>query len=76
VENENSGRKMLIGLGEISKFYGRSPKTIKIMIKADNFPAVFICGRWESNKDLIDSWHKTVVSSGNKDGGDYFREIL
>jgi hypothetical protein len=48
--------KILVGMQEIEKYVGRPGNTIKQWIRDNNFPAVKINGRWESNTDLIDAY--------------------
>lgn len=54
--------KVLVGLVIIGGYCGRSPKIIRKLVKENNFPAVKIFGRWESNTDLIDVWQHNLVA--------------
>lgn len=55
-------KKILISLGAIAKYYGRSQKTVKALVKSDNFPAIMVAGRWESNTELIDTYQRNRVA--------------
>ena len=59
-------KKFLIGLDEISDYYGRSKTVVKDLIRNDNFPAVKVHGRWESSADLIDRYRIQKISAGCK----------
>ncbi len=41
---------------EITAYSGRNKATVKRWIAEENFPAVKIDGRWESNTELIDEY--------------------
>ena len=61
--------KILVGMGEIVKYTGRPGNTIKQWIKKDNFPAVKIDGRWESNTELIDNFQRRRIETMTGNGG-------
>lgn len=48
--------KILVGMKAVCEYTGRSENTIKKWTKEQNFPAVLIEGRWESNTALIDAF--------------------
>lgn len=48
--------RILVGMKAISEYSGRSENTIKKWIREQNFPAVLVDGRWESNSVLIDAF--------------------
>lgn len=48
--------QILVGLKEICAYAGRGKDTIRKWTDEENFPAVVIDGRWESNTALIDAW--------------------
>jgi len=52
---EGKGR-VLVGLKEICTYVERGKGTIRKWTREENFPAVVIDGRWESNTALIDTW--------------------
>jgi len=52
---EEKGR-VLVGLKEICSYTERGKATIRKWTDEDNFPAVVVDGRWESNTALIDAW--------------------
>ena len=56
----NTG-KILVTMNEIEKYTGRPGNTIKKWVRENNFPAVFVDGRWESNTELIDSWQRRRI---------------
>ena len=58
---KSSESKMLRTMQEICDYYGRSEQVIMRLIKEDNFPAVKIVNRWESNKDLIDAYQRRAI---------------
>ena len=47
---------ILVGLKEICAYTERGKGTIRKWTDEENFPAVVIDGRWESNTVLIDAW--------------------
>lgn len=47
---------ILVGMKAIRNYTGRSANTIKRWVKHENFPAVVVDGRWESNTALIDNF--------------------
>lgn len=53
--------KMLIGMNEIAEYTGRNWAIVIKWIENDNFPAVKIDGRWESNTDLIDEYQRRRI---------------
>lgn len=55
--------KMLITMDEISKYVGRNERTIRKWVKAENFPAVKVDGRWESNTILIDRFRQQRINN-------------
>lgn len=55
--------KILVGMQEIEKYVGRPANTIKLWIRDNNFPAIKINGRWESNTDLIDSFQRRRIET-------------
>lgn len=57
-------KKVLVGMEAIGFYCGRSSKIIKKLVKENNFPAIKICGRWESNTDLVDRWQHNLVANG------------
>ena len=48
--------KLLIGMDAIEDYTGRNKRTIRKWVEQNNFPAIKIDGRWESNTALIDQW--------------------
>ena len=55
--------KILVGMKEIEQYVGRPGNTIKLWIRDNNFPAVKINGRWESNTELIDTYRRRRIES-------------
>ncbi len=55
-------KEILAGKKEISGFVGRGWRVVSRWIKERGFPATKIDGRWESNADLIQQWHKDQVA--------------
>lgn len=49
---------MLMGMKEIAEYTGRNRAVVIKWIENDNFPAIKIDGRWESNTDLIEEYHR------------------
>lgn len=45
-------------MAEIEDFTGRDAKTILKMIEHENFPAKFICGRWQAVPEDILKWFR------------------
>lgn len=56
-------KKMLFGLEEIAFYFESSPNTIRHLVRKENFPAVKLNGRWESNTELIDKYQQKRVES-------------
>jgi len=52
----------LTGRKAIVNYVGRSWQTIKHWIDTQAFPAIFFCGRWESDTDLIDQWKRAQIT--------------
>ncbi len=50
--------KILVNMSEIAAYTGRPGNTIKKWVRENNFPAVLIDGRWESNTELIDNFQR------------------
>lgn len=50
-------------MSEIVAYAGRSANTIKVWIREQNFPAVKIDGRWESNTELIDNFQRIRIEN-------------
>lgn len=50
--------KALVTMDEIVVYVGWHKNKIKEWIETENFPAVKLDGRWESNTALIDSWRR------------------
>jgi predicted transcriptional regulator len=59
----------LLTMREITEYTGRNRATIKRWIREDNFPAVKIDGRWESNTDLIDEFRHRRIERAVNGGG-------
>lgn len=59
----------LLTMQEITEYTGRNRATIKRWIREDNFPAVKIDGRWESNTDLIDEFRRRRIERAVNGGG-------
>ena len=59
----------LLTMQEITEYTGRNRATIKRWIKEDNFPAVKIDGRWESNTDLIGEFRRRRIERSVNGGG-------
>lgn len=59
----NRSGKILVTINTIADYYGRDAKTVKHLIKTDNFPAIFECGRWISYADLVDDYTKRKISN-------------
>ncbi len=57
---EGKGR-ILVGMKDICNYAGRSKCTIRKWTEEENFPAVVIDGRWESNTTLIDAWQQRRI---------------
>ena len=55
-------KNVLVGMDAIGDYCDRSPRIIKKLVKENNFPAIKICGRWESNTELIDGWQRNLVA--------------
>lgn len=55
-------KEVLIGMKAIAQYTGRDRATIKKWVERDNFPAVLIDGRWESNTELIDRYRKERIA--------------
>lgn len=55
-------KKILVSIEAIAKYFGRSKNTVKDLVKSDNFPAVKIDGRWESNTELVDTYQRNRVA--------------
>jgi len=55
--------KILVGMQEIEKYTGRPANTIKQWIRDNNFPAIKINGRWESNTELIDAYQRRRIEA-------------
>jgi hypothetical protein len=55
--------KILVTMGEIEAYTGRPGNTIKRWVKENNFPAIKIDGRWESNTDLIDNFQRRRIEN-------------
>lgn len=53
--------KILVTLEEIAQYTGRSKNTIRKWVEEDNFPAVQVDGRWESNMDLIEEFQQQRI---------------
>jgi predicted DNA-binding transcriptional regulator AlpA len=68
---EKTTGTILVGMKAICKFTGRSENTVKRWIRMQNFPAVFVDGRWESNSALIDTFMlrriKTLIESSGRE---------
>lgn len=63
--------KILTNMSEISAYTGGRPgNTIKRWVREENFPAVLIAGRWESNTDLIDNWQRRRLEDRIKTAAD------
>lgn len=54
--------RTLLSMDEIEAYVGRSRRTIKKWVDEENFPAVKIDGRWESNTGLIDAFREKRIS--------------
>ncbi len=52
---------ILVTLEEIAEYTGRNRKTIKKWVEEENFPAVKVDGRWESNRELIDEFQRQRI---------------
>ena len=46
---------------EIAAYTGRDRATIMKWINDENFPAIKVDGRWESNTDLIDTYRQQRI---------------
>lgn len=53
---------MLFGIDSIAGYFQSSPNTIRKLVKEENFPAVRLNGRWESNTELIDAYQRNRVA--------------
>lgn len=51
----------LTGLKEISAYSGYSERKLMDLIRHENFPAVKVGGRWESDLVLIDKWRTRLI---------------
>ena len=51
----------LLTMQEITAYTGRNRATVKRWIAEENFPAVKIDGRWESNTELIDEYQRRRI---------------
>ena len=51
----------LLGMKEIAAYTGRDRATIMKWINDENFPAIKVDGRWESNTDLIDTYRQQRI---------------
>lgn len=60
MKEEMMGR-MLYGMDAIEDYVGRNKQTVRKWIERDNFPAVKVDGRWESNTLLIDEFRKQRI---------------
>lgn len=64
--------KTLVGIIKIAEYTGRGKGTIKKRIKDENFPALKVDGRWESNTVLIDEYEQRRIAqacgSGKEEG--------
>lgn len=60
-QGEKTTNSGLVGLKEIAAFYGCSQKRILELIRSESFPAVKICGTWESDKALIEKWRRKKI---------------
>lgn len=54
--------RTLLSMDEIEAYVGRSRRTIKKWVAEENFPAVKVDGRWESNTGLIDAFRARRIS--------------
>lgn len=52
----------LVGLVMIAEYVGRGRKTIRKRIRDENFPALMVDGRWESNTVLIDEYEQRRIA--------------
>lgn len=64
--------KILVTLEEIATYSGRSKNTILKWVEENNFPAIKVDGRWESNADLIEDWQRRRLEKIT--GGQVLRE--
>lgn len=55
--------KILVGKQEISRYSRASWQTIRVWIRAEEFPAEKIDGVWRSITDMVDEWHKVKISA-------------
>ena len=60
---------ILVGLKEICAYTERGKGTIRKWTDEENFPAVVIDGRWESNTVLIDTWRTRRIDRMVNGGG-------
>lgn len=51
----------LLGMKEIMDYTGRNRIIVMKWIENDNFPAVKVDGRWESDTDLIDEYRRRRI---------------
>ena len=51
----------LSGLKEIAAYYRCSENKVLALIRTEGFPAVKIGGTWESDKILINKWHRRQI---------------
>lgn len=62
--------KILVNMSEIAAYTGRPGNTIKKWVHEDNFPAVLIDGRWESNTEMIDNFQRRRLEDRIKNAAD------
>lgn len=66
---EKQKGQMLVGMDAIENYVGRNKQTIRKWIAGENFPAIKVDGRWESNTALIDEFRqRRIVSACNGAG--------
>ena len=57
----------LVGMRAICRYCNRSePTLVKIINEYDDFPAVKVCGVWESSTTQIDEWREAQITNGVK----------
>lgn len=54
----------LIGMREIARYCQTSDRTVRYWIEEYGFPAASLCGRWESDKELVLDWRRMAIENG------------